>query len=497
MSQMMEVDTEVSSVGTVPRLGLAEVSVYHQEKLAVGLERISFNGLLVLIALAAIPYGAVQPWWTALINCLVFVLVSLRIVEGMLRRDLRIAGAGMIIPLLALCVFAGFQAFPLGALKLNTIDSGSAWRTISTDPHETVRFVFRLLACVLAGESLLRYTSTRRRMSALVGVVIGIGVLSAGFGIVRQLGQSNPTGFVLPKLAIGEGYGQFINRNHFALLMEMALGLLVGLVIGSIGKSESRKRFLPYLSMALLVWIALVFTNSRGGVISMLGLILCAATLHLTIQKWRSIKRQGRHARSWIVKYGAVAAMSGGLAISLIVLTAVGVAWVGGDPSVTRLESVSGELSNVDAGRVDRKEIWRATWRLIKAHPLTGIGFGGYETAIPEFATAFSGNSSLRQAHNDYLEILASGGIIGGVFALWFIVAMVRNIVAQIRTRDLFRYSACLGAVAGLFAVSIHSVFDFGLHITVNALVFTCLIVIATANCCSQPQRSFVQRVDL
>src|ERR1700730_11823980 len=142
MSQMMEANTEVSPLGAVPSLGLAQISVYPREKIALGLERISFSGLLVVIALAAIPYGAVEPWWAALINCLVFVLVSLRIVEGMLRRDLRMAGAGMIIPLLALCVFAGFQAFPLGALKLNTINSDSAWKTISTEPHETVRFVF-------------------------------------------------------------------------------------------------------------------------------------------------------------------------------------------------------------------------------------------------------------------------------------------------------------------------------------------------------------------
>ncbi len=484
----MEVNTELYAPlavgsGLVP----SGAAIYRREKLAVGLERIAFYGVLAVIALVAIPYGGVEPWWTALANCLLFVLASLRIVEASLRRDWRIAGVAMMIPLLALCAFAGFQILPLGASQLSTIVSGNVWRTISVDPFETRRFIFRLLAALLAGELLMRYASSRRRLAALVGVVIGVGVLSACFGLVRQMAQTSPEGFMLPKLPLGEGYGQFINRNHFALLMEMSLGLLLGLVIG---KSGPRSRFLPYLSLALLVWLALVSTNSRGGVISMFSLILCVAISHLVIQQWRSSKRHEVRARSWIARYGSIAAMSGALALSLVLLTAIGVVWVGGDPVVSRMETVSSELRKESNGKLERKEIWRATWQLIKAHPFTGIGFGGYETAIPEFSYNFSGGESLRQAHNDYLEILASGGIIAAVLVVWFLIIMTRKIVAQLRARSSFRYSTCLGALAGLFAVSIHSFVDFGLHITVNALVFTCLVVIATANCSSQPTMS-------
>jgi O-antigen ligase len=358
-----------------------------------------------------------------------------------------------------------------------------------------VRFVFRLLACVLAGESLLRHTSTQRRLAALVSVVIGIGVLSAAFGIVRQMAQSDPAGFILPRLPLGAGYGQFINRNHFALLMEMALGLLVGLVIGATGKSESGNRFLPYLSMALLVWAALIFANSRGGIISMLGLLVCAVVTNLLIRKWRSIKRNQRSG-SWVLKYGGVVVISGALTVALILLTAVGVSWVGGDPVVSRLESTSGELLEGE-GHLRRKEIWEATWRLTKAYPLTGTGFGGYEAAIPQFVTGFAGHTSLRQAHNDYLEILASGGLVGAALVLWFIIAMVRKIFAQLGATNHFRYCVALGASAAIFAVGIHSVFDFGLHITVNALVFTCLVVIGTANLNSQTKGPFAPRTDL
>ncbi len=65
---------------------------------------------------------------------------------------------------------------------------------------------------------------------------------------------------------------------------------------------------------------------------------------------------------------------------------------------------------------------------------------------------------------------------------LWFMIAVSVKALIQLRIKDRFRYSVCLGALAGLFAVCIHSAFDFGLHIPVNRLVFTCLVVIATAS---------------
>jgi hypothetical protein len=34
--------------------------------------------------------------------------------------------------------------------------------------------------------------------------------------------------------------------------------------------------------------------------------------------------------------------------------------------------------------------------------------------------------------------------------------------------------------VAGIFGIAVHSLFDFGLHINTNALIFIALVVIAT-----------------
>ncbi len=107
-----------------------------------------------------------------------------------------------------------------------------------------------------------------------------------------------------------------------------------------------------------------------------------------------------------------------------------------------------------------------------------GAGFGGYWMAVPEYHDA-SGSFVPQQAHNDYLELLASGGLIGAILGVWFVFALIRSARKTLRAGNSFRRASALGALAGLFAVAVHSLVDFGLHITVNALIFTALIVIA------------------
>jgi O-antigen ligase len=128
-----------------------------------------------------------------------------------------------------------------------------------------------------------------------------------------------------------------------------------------------------------------------------------------------------------------------------------------------------------------RKEIWSATWKMIKAHPLAGFGFSGYWIGITRYHHA-SGEISPQQAHNDYLELMASGGLIGCALVAWFAVWFVKNARQRLRSPDPYCRAACLGALAGIFGVAIHSFVDFGLHITINTLLFFTLIVIAVQN---------------
>ena len=119
-------------------------------------------------------------------------------------------------------------------------------------------------------------------------------------------------------------------------------------------------------------------------------------------------------------------AVASGLCVLVFGLMVVIVAFVGGDSVATRMERIGGEVETLDNARLNRNLIWNSTFAMIKARPLMGSGFGAYGTAITAFDTS-SGKASLEQAHNDYLEILANGGIVGFALFAGFGVLVVRS----------------------------------------------------------------------
>jgi O-antigen ligase len=451
-------------------------------RLANQLGGVIFYALLSLIALAAIPYGTVQPWWQSLFNCAVFLLAALWLIEGFLKGSWQLSTYQLLYPLLALAVFALIQTLPLlsatGQESLrNSVDAA---RTISADPHGTRQWFFRMLALILVGAMLLRYTNERGRVRALIALVMGVALASAIFGLLRQMMQ-HQTGFMLPYLQRGFGYGQFLNKNHFAFLMEMACGLLLGLILWG---GLSRERRLACAALGLLPGGTLVLSNSRGGIFALLCQLLFTALLF-------SIARPPRNsfARSSQLVQRAQR-LTGSLVLRLLllcclaVIITVGIIWVGGDPLVGSLEAMPAEIGAPNPGirwAVRRWDIWPATWRMITEHPIAGVGFGGYWMAISLYHNG-SGEMTPQEAHNDYLEFLASGGLVGLALGLWFVYELIRKARLALRSPDQFRRAACYGALAGLSAIAVHSFVDFGLHITINALIFIVLIVIATAH---------------
>ena len=125
--------------------------------------------------------------------------------------------------------------------------------------------------------------------------------------------------------------------------------------------------------------------------------------------------------------------------------------------------------------------MWSTTLEVFKDRPLAGIGFGAYWIGVTKYHEA-SGELTPQEAHNDYLDLLAAGGLFGSALAIWFVVVFLSKARKQLRSPDSYRRAACLGALAGVFGVAVHSFVDFGLHVTVNAAVFILLIVIATAS---------------
>jgi len=433
-----------------------------------------FVSLLVLIAFTAIPYGTAEVWWKAFFICAIFTLAIFWAIEGYLSHAWITDGWSIILPVAALVLFSFLQTLSLGTLHLPSIASPAS-RTISVDPYETRFFALQLAAVGLYGLFLFRYLTTARRLRIVINLLIAIAVVSAIFGILRRTAQHN-TGFGLPLLHLEQGYGQFINQNHFAYLMEMGLGLILGMVLGG---GISREQVVAYLAALLPIWTALALCGSRGGLIAMLAEIVVAAFLLSGILQ----NRQVGDSPSRLLGLLRSAPVRIGLFLILVCGVVFGTFYLGGEHLASRIEATRSDFSpgasDLREG-VSRNEIWALTYKIIAAHPVLGVGMGAYWAAVPEFHDA-AGTFTPQEAHGDYLELLASGGLVGFAIGIWFLIAVVKKTKFTLQSPNRFRRAACLGAAIAIAGVAVHSLVDFGLHMIVNALVFTTLIVIATS----------------
>lgn len=426
-------------------------------------ERIVFYGLLMVIFLSGIPYGTADPFFRSLTVISVCSLGAVRIVQGVLGKRPSWSEPALFLPLACVLLIAVLQTLPFSPLGAGTI---------SLDPYETKLFVVFFAAILIAFEMLYFYTRSSQELKALVGLVLVTGAASAVFGIVRELLPNDPEGFVATYFAgDSQGYAQFINRNHFGVLMEMTLGLSFGLMLK--GDLSERLKFLGWVLAALLIYTTIA-ANSRGGIFSVAAMSLFAVFVHVLTRRTPNEEGQFREGTVW--RKVLIATALSCLVFGGVVFT---ISFVGGDAVATRFEKLETEVRFADEGKLNRLSIWRATGQMIRERPLLGAGFGAFASAFPAFDES-AGESSVQQAHNDYLEILASGGVVAFLLFAVFAVMVVRRAWVNFNSDDSLVRSSCFGALIGMFGVLVHSFVDFGLHLFINALIFAVLVVIAT-----------------
>lgn len=419
------------------------------------MRRVIFAALVCLVPLTAVPYGTFEAWWKAAFVCAVFAIAILAIIEAAISGSTYVGPWSILLPLLALAALASIQTLPLGSVADAGLTGTPPWSAISADPYQTRFFVLQILALTVFLALLYRYASGETNIWILIHVVIAVAVASAIFAMLRQTAQQN-TAFVLPLLKPGQGYGQYINKNHFAYLMEMAFGLGIGVILA---RGVRPDRVLLYVALLFPIWIALVLSNSRGGILAMLTQVFIATL--------------------WFVRPRA--AVRAALMAGIVVAVLLGTLWVGGDRLATNIESATTDFSG-DSGRdgASRNEIWRATFKMFAAHPIAGVGLGGYWIAVTAYHDA-SGTLTPQEAHNDYLELLSSGGVIGLAIGVWFAVMVIRRTRTVLQNDRSHIRAVRFGAILGIAGVVVHSLVDFGLHIMSNALIFMVLIAVATA----------------
>jgi len=421
----------------------------------------------------------VDAWWEALFECVVFVVTAIWMLELVFLGVPRVRSLFVVLPLVLITAYAFAQTVELPVAWLPAkIGRLTAQHTLSIDRYQTYLTARKALALTLFFGLLLLHTSTPKRLRWLIRAVIGLGLASALFGILRQFLQSpdSPAGFVLPILFYGMGYGQFLSPNPFAYLMEMPFGLLAGMILGG---GVRRDRVLVYLAIIIPVWTALVLSNSRGGIVSLTIESILLLFVSLNWYAARQLSRKDGNLHRWFTFLRGSRLVRFLFVVLMVGVLFVGVFWMGGENLASKLHNEDSTRNIVDGAT--RTEIWRSSWELVKHNPWTGVGFGAYFLAIPEYQIG-SGRLRLEQAHNDYLDLAANGGIVAVGLAGWFIAMIILRARSSLRSADAYRRTAALGAVAGIVGVGVHSFVDFGLQVTGLAVVFAALVVIAIAD---------------
>ncbi|HEV2388245.1 MAG TPA: O-antigen ligase family protein [Candidatus Acidoferrales bacterium] len=392
-------------------------------------------GIAVLVAFAVLAHGAVEPWSQAILETGAGILLVMWAVGTAMQREIELRWNTLLMPVAGLVVLAVLQL----------VTGMSAYR------YATRAEVLRLAADLILLFVAVQAFRTPKEWKALAWVLIGLAFAVSVFGIVQYFTFNGRLYWVRELRHGGTPFGPFVNRDDFAGFLELILPLGLALLVLD---GERRERRLLVALFVVFPAAALVLCASRAGIVSFVFQLV-----FLGILVWL----YGRRSQRWLL-------------VGMAVVMAAVAGWLGVGYTIYRFEQPgSNELTL--AGRL---AMARDTWRIFLHHPLTGTGLGTFETVYPRYEASYTGYT-LTHAHNDYVELLAEGGVVGGGLGLAYLVILfrrgIRNLQRAMTPVSRSLYAGALVACAGLLG---HELVDFNLHIPSNLVIFLLISSLAT-----------------
>lgn len=297
---------------------------------------------------------------------------------------------------------------------------------------------------------------SQERVVAVVTTLIVLGVLESAYAGYQFLAGDNRVWTVINPYR-ERGSGTYICPNHLAGYLEMVLPLAIAYLL--VARNQTLTKVLAGYA-TLMIMAGLAFTASRAG---WLAACVSVGALVLVLLRYRSFRVP---------------------AAALLLLVLASGVWAIQRHSVN--EGKFGLKFSVDRVARDlRNDMWSSAWRMWQDHRAFGVGPGHFDARFRQYRPD-SVQMRPDRVHNDYLNMLADFGAVGGAFMLAVMLAAVWAVIRMwphvCRAKKDFgnpltnKFAFVLGASAGLLALAIHSVVDFNLHIPANALVAAVLL---------------------
>ncbi len=436
--------------------------------------------LALLLLWAPLPYASVTPHALLLLRLVGFLALGLALWSD--------RGAGryrtVATPVASLLIIAAIgvvQALPLPARLVGWLsptrlqlaseatglatggDVGSVALSMAPAQSLSAALTFVAVAATLAAAATVG--GARRDRRWLAGALLLAALFQLLYGFRHLAAGSNSVWGVEVGRAASRMRGTFVNPAHLAPYLEITLAVVFALGWWTIRRMRRSERGLEWrlaLSIGpvllwLLLFAGLALTRSRAA--------LLAAALATLAQ---GIILAAYHRRWRLLPVGLVA-VGAGVAL---------VAWTGLERGLGRLLGTS--VYSVTASI--RLEVWRATSELWRQFPIAGTGLGSFESTFPLVETEEMAVVSWEHAHNDWLELLTTGGVLALAAAILGVVFLFRRLHETLLTsRSHEAAAAALGGLGALVAVGFHELLDFGLTLPANSFTLALVVGVAAA----------------
>jgi O-antigen ligase len=395
-------------------------------------------GICALISFAVAVHGGVEDWARAILEAgvaFLFLVWALRFYfnEG------EQAVFSPLLPPLALFFLVGLGQWFLRA---------------TASSYSTRIELLLLLASLIFLFLCVQVFRTLSDWRGFVWFGMGLGFVISVFGILQHLTFNGKLYWFRELRYGGIPFGPFVNRNHFAGLMELILPLaLVPLVLGKV----RRERLAVVALFAVMPVAALFLSASRGGIVSFC--VQVAFLIYLLLRR----RGLGKNV----------------LGVAAVLLAAVLiVTWLGVGQILQRFSS----LQSLEVTEGKRAAMRRGAWRIFLDHPLAGTGLGTLQIVYPPYETLYDGKI-VNHAHNDYLEALAETGLLGGSCCAWFLVVLFLKSFSRFRQNDFsFAGALQLSGIVACAGFLVHALVDFNFHIPSNLWLFFLMAHLATVD---------------
>ncbi len=446
------------------------------------------GGLVLLLLLAPLLFGTVEFWSLTLMEVLSFFLLLFFLFRVLAagHSPVRLVLPPLLVPIVLLLILAVIQVIPLPPAFLKVLSPGTygiyretfpyggglPWLTLSLYPYASILEIVRFIASVGVYFLTVQIVRDRESLGRLTAFVLIAGTGVALLGIFQFIFWNGKLLWLRGLSQGGTPFGPYVNRNHFAGLMEMIIPVAVGMLIYLLpslrsgqGMKKAVSEFLghPKVNTSILAGAATVIMTtalflslSRGGIT---GLSLSMLFFGVMLALRSSTRKKGRAI------------------ILLFVVVLLTVGWFGWGRVIERFE----EIKRADTSSEFRMHNWKDSLNIVKAFPVFGTGLGTYEQIYPKYKTV-PAQERWEHAHNDYLEAAVELGMPGLAIALYGMGSFYITVINTLRRRkSLYSRLLGVGGMAGVTGIMIHSLTDFNLHVGANGLYFAFVMGFAVA----------------